>query len=85
VLVQTDQAESTKGKRVVVSNQLRTWMVKPRNPEPRVRNRNELRKQRLEWKPASDFLIEKYTRMRRGGVFGRLGGISDEGHHNRIT
>jgi hypothetical protein len=40
VLVQTDQAKSTKGKNVVVSNQLRTQMMKPKNPEPGVWKEN---------------------------------------------
>jgi hypothetical protein len=31
-----DQAESTKGKNVVVSDQLRTRMMKPKNPKARV-------------------------------------------------
>jgi hypothetical protein len=33
VLVRTDQAEMTKGKNVVVSDELRNWMIKP--PQPR--------------------------------------------------
>jgi hypothetical protein len=32
VLVRTDQAESTKGKKVLVSDELNTQLVKPRNP-----------------------------------------------------
>jgi hypothetical protein len=33
VLVHTDQAETTKGKNVVISDELRNWMIKPHNPE----------------------------------------------------
>jgi hypothetical protein len=33
VLVQTDQAESTKGKQVVVSDELRNRMLKPKSLE----------------------------------------------------
>jgi hypothetical protein len=44
VLVWTDQAGSTKGKRVVVSDELRARMVKPKSLEPRVWKRNGQRK-----------------------------------------
>jgi hypothetical protein len=33
ILVHLDQAEMSKGKNVVVSNDLRNWMIKPHNPE----------------------------------------------------
>jgi hypothetical protein len=33
ILVCTDQAETTKGKNVVVSNDLHNRMIKPHNPE----------------------------------------------------
>jgi hypothetical protein len=33
ILVRTDQAETTKGRNVVVSDNLRNWMIKPHNPE----------------------------------------------------
>jgi hypothetical protein len=33
ILVRMDQAETTKGKNVVVSNDLRNRMIKPHNPE----------------------------------------------------
>jgi hypothetical protein len=33
ILVRTDQAETTKGKNVVISNDLRNRMIKPHNPE----------------------------------------------------
>jgi hypothetical protein len=32
------------------------------------------RKKRLEWRPMSGFLMEKYVRNRRESVFKRLGG-----------
>jgi hypothetical protein len=67
VLVQTDQAESTKGKKVLIS-------VKPRSPEPRVWKKNERRKTWLEWRLTSSFLIDKYTRGRCESVFSRLRG-----------
>jgi hypothetical protein len=33
ILVRTDQAEMTKGKNVVISDDLHNWMIKPHNPE----------------------------------------------------
>jgi hypothetical protein len=33
VLVRTDQAETTKGKKVVIFDELRNRMIKPHNPE----------------------------------------------------
>jgi hypothetical protein len=33
ILVHTDQAEMTKGKNVVISDDLHNWMIKPHNPE----------------------------------------------------
>jgi hypothetical protein len=33
ILVRTDQVETTKGRNVVVSNDLRNRMIKPHNPE----------------------------------------------------
>jgi hypothetical protein len=74
VLVRTDQAESTKGKKVLVSDELNTQLVKPRNPEPRVWKKNERRKTRPEWRLTSSFLIDKYTRGRCESVFSRFRG-----------
>jgi hypothetical protein len=62
--VQTDQAESTKGKNVVVSGQLWMRMMKPRNPETGVWKENLPTKPHQEWKPTSSFLIEKYVQQR---------------------
>jgi hypothetical protein len=33
ILVCTDQAKTTKGRNMVVSDDLRNWMIKPHNPE----------------------------------------------------
>jgi hypothetical protein len=44
VLVRTDKAATTKGKRVVVSDDLRQKMLKPRNPKPGVWKENVPRK-----------------------------------------
>jgi hypothetical protein len=42
VLVRTDQAEMTKGKNVVVSDELHTWLIKPHNLEIGVWKENVL-------------------------------------------
>jgi hypothetical protein len=44
ILVRTDQVETTKGKNVVISNDLRNWMIKPHNPETGMRTENVQRK-----------------------------------------
>jgi hypothetical protein len=74
VLVRTDQAASTAGKNVIVSDELRNRMIKSRQPKVGVWKENTWMKRRPEWRPASSFLIEKYTRERRGSVFHWLGG-----------
>jgi hypothetical protein len=51
ILVRSDQAESTRGKNVVVSDQLRTCMMKPKNLEIGVWKENLPRKPRRKWKP----------------------------------
>jgi hypothetical protein len=57
VLVRTDQAEMTKGKNVVVSNELRNWMIKPHNLEIGVWKENMLQKPAKRVKPTSDWKI----------------------------
>jgi hypothetical protein len=74
VLMCIDQAESTKGKNMLVSDQLRLRMMKPNNPEAGVWKKNVQSKSRKEWRPTSKFLMEKYARQRQGSVFDRLGG-----------
>jgi hypothetical protein len=64
VPVQIDQAASTVGKNVIVSNELRNRMIKPWQPEVSVWKENTWRKHRPEWRLTSGFLIEKYTRER---------------------
>jgi hypothetical protein len=63
VLVCTDQAETTKGKNVVVSNKLRNRMIKQHNPEIGVWKENVLWKSAKTVKPTSAMLIEKYQRQ----------------------
>jgi hypothetical protein len=74
VLVRTDQAKTTEGKNVVVSNLLRARMVKPHSLEVDVWKKNVSRKSCREWKLASSYLMEKYIRRCRENVFNRLSG-----------
>jgi hypothetical protein len=60
VLVRTDQAKMTKGKNVVVSDELRNQMIKPHNLEIGMWKENVLQKVAKRVKPTSAMLIEKY-------------------------
>jgi hypothetical protein len=60
ILVCTDQAKTTKGKNVVVSDELCNRMIKPHNPKIGVWKENMLRKPAKRVKPTSAILIEKY-------------------------
>jgi hypothetical protein len=62
VLVHTDRAETTKGKNVVVFDELRNWMIKPHNTEIGVW-KNVQWKLAKRVKPTSAMLIEKYQRQ----------------------
>jgi hypothetical protein len=72
VLVHSDQASMTRGKNVVVSDELRAQMMKPRNPEVGMWKRNMPRKSRPRWEPTSSFLMEKYVRRQWESVFNSL-------------
>jgi hypothetical protein len=63
VLVHTDQAETTKGKNMVISDELRNRMIKPDNPEIGVWKEIVLRKLAKRVKLTSAMLIEKYQRQ----------------------
>jgi hypothetical protein len=63
ILVRTDQAETTKGKNVVVSDDIWNQMIKPHNPEIGVWKENMQRKLAKSVKPTSAMLIEKYQRQ----------------------
>jgi hypothetical protein len=56
VLVCTDQAEMTKGKNVVISDELRNRMIKTHNPEIGVWKENVPRKSTKRVKPTSAML-----------------------------
>jgi hypothetical protein len=60
VLVRTDQAETTKGKNVVVSDEQCNRMIKPHNLESGVWKENILWKLAKRVKPMSAMLIDKY-------------------------
>jgi hypothetical protein len=60
VLVCTDQVEMTKGKNVVIFNELHNQIIKPHNPEIGVWKENVLWKLAKRVKPMSAMLIEKY-------------------------
>jgi hypothetical protein len=51
VLVQTDQVESTKGKNVIVSDELHNRMIKPRSPQVGVWKENVARRSTRKIRP----------------------------------
>jgi hypothetical protein len=60
VLVRTDQAETTKGRNMVISDELCNRMIKPNNPEIGVWKENVLQRPAKRVKPTSAMLMEKY-------------------------
>jgi hypothetical protein len=62
ILVWTDQASTTRGKNVIISDELRNKMIKPCSPEPGVWKENTRRVHVWRVKPASSMLIDKYLR-----------------------
>jgi hypothetical protein len=63
ILVHVDQAEMTKGKNVVVFDDLHNRMINPHNLEIGVWKENVQRKPAKRVKPTSAMLIEKYQRQ----------------------
>jgi hypothetical protein len=63
VLVCTDQANTTKGKNVVISDELHNRMIKPHNPEIAMWKENVLWKPAKRIRPTSAMLVEKYHRQ----------------------
>jgi hypothetical protein len=63
ILVRTNQVEMTKGKNVVVFDDLVNQMIKPHNPEIGVRKENVQSKLTKSVKPTSAMLIEKYQQQ----------------------
>jgi hypothetical protein len=62
ILVCTDQAEATRGKNMVISDELHNRMIKSHNPEIGMWKENVMRKPAKRVKPTSAMLIEKYQR-----------------------
>jgi hypothetical protein len=60
ILVRRDQAKTTKGKNMVISNELHNRMIKPHNLKIGVWKENMLWKPAKRVKPTSAMLIEKY-------------------------
>jgi hypothetical protein len=60
ILVPRDQSETTKGKNVVVSDDLHNRMIRPHNLEIGVWKENVHKKPAKRVKPTSAMLIEKY-------------------------
>jgi hypothetical protein len=58
-----DQAETAKGKNVVIFDELHNRMIKPHNLEIGMWKENEMRKPSKRIKPTSAMLIEKYQRQ----------------------
>jgi hypothetical protein len=63
ILVRTDQVETTKGKNVVISNDLHNQMITPHNSEIDVWKENVQSKSARRVKPTSAMLIAKYQRQ----------------------
>jgi hypothetical protein len=88
VLVRTDKAETTKGKNVVVSDELRNRMTRPRNLEIGVWKENTQRRVVCRVKPMSSMLIGKYLRQQQERGHKTLSGFKRErspGYHHRST
>jgi hypothetical protein len=78
VLVHSRQADSTKGKNVIMSDESRAKMIKPESPEPGVWKVNQRRWAKPRVKTTSYMLLEKYSQQQRKNLFQRLGGVKRE-------
>jgi hypothetical protein len=76
VLVRTDQANTTQGRRVIVSPRLKVMV--PRNPEPGKWKINQRKDQGGRVKVNSRMLLDKYARQQRVSVFHRLSSVKRE-------
>jgi hypothetical protein len=63
ILVWIDQADTTRGKNAIVSDELRNRMIKPRSLEVGVWKENTLKRPRRRVRPTSDMLMHKYVRQ----------------------
>jgi hypothetical protein len=69
VLVLPEQADSTRGKNIIVLDEPKPRMLKPRNPKPGMWKVNQRWWAGSRVTPTTDMLIEKYTRQKRTSVF----------------
>jgi hypothetical protein len=63
----SDQAGMSKGKNVIVSDDLQNRMIKPRSPEVGIWKENVQRRSSAKKAPSSDMLIEMYIKQQRAG------------------
>jgi hypothetical protein len=63
VLVRTDQADTTRGKKVIVSDEPRLKMMVPKNPEPGEWKVNRSSRPTVRVKVTSSLLLKKYARQ----------------------
>jgi hypothetical protein len=69
ILVWSSQADTTKGKNVIVSDDFRNKMMKLHSPEVGIWKENVGRRSAQRVKPTSDMLIKKYLRQQQDGVY----------------
>jgi hypothetical protein len=84
-----------RGKNVIVSDELRNRMIKPRSPEARICKENRPRNTDRKVKPTSSMLMDKYVRQRQERTWARLHedmrerslcyGRVHEGRHDRCV
>jgi hypothetical protein len=75
ILVRSSQASTTKGKNVIVSDELRNRMVKPHSPEVGVWKENYVKRPVRRVKPTSNMLIDKYMRQQQWRAAGQSSGL----------
>jgi hypothetical protein len=63
ILIHSGQANTTQGKNVIVSDELKHRMMVPHNPEVSVWKENTPRRYSCHVKPTYDMLIDKYIRQ----------------------
>ena len=66
VLIRSSQAESTKGKEVIIGEEHKPKMMKPKNPEVGCWKVNEQNKAPRKPKVTFDLLLDKYQRGKAG-------------------
>jgi hypothetical protein len=74
VLIRSDQAESAKGKNVIIDDNVAPRMIKPKNPEEGVWKVNKGKKWVPKIRPTVQYLLDKYVSQKANSVFNRLRG-----------